>query len=211
MRPDGLIAELLLSPSERASADRAFRVSGPQRQAILDALSVVDGTLHAQGQPIKSAWRLSGVLSLLPGWEGLGRITTLHLRADPDWAPDFGSLGVMTSLRTLRLSLSRHPIPALPPGLRSLRLDLPGTLDLVHPTLEALHLYGAAQSTLPDWSALPRLERLSLERLDHLLRVDSLPLGLQRLELMDLPELQDLPELDGTLRLKILRCPKLLT
>lgn len=209
MRPGGLLGELLLTSSERASADRAFSVSGPQRQAVLDALSVVDGALHAQGHPIKSAWRLSGVLSLLPDWEGLGRIQTLHLRADPDWAPGFELLGAMTSLRTLRLSLSRHPIPVLPTGLRSLRLDLPGTLALVHPTLEALHLYGAAQSALPDWTDLPRLERLSLERLDHLVRVTSLPERLQRLELMDLPELRDLPELDGTLRLKILRCPKL--
>lgn len=207
MRPQGLAAELLLASSEQQSAAQAAALSPAQVAELLGHFSVAKGALRFAGGPLKSAWRLSGVLALMAGWPGLTQLKGLAMRADPDWAPDFGILAEMTSLRELRLSLSRHPIPPLPAGLLSLRVDLPGSLDLEHPKLRSLHLYGA-DCALPDWSGLPSLEQLVLERMD-IQRLRALPDGLRTLELAELPLLESLPPLGAQVQLRTLRCPRL--
>ena len=197
-----------MASSEQRSAALATQLSQAQTAGVLEDFSVQRGAVYFMDQSLKSSWRLSGVLLLMRAWPGLAQIERLAMRAEPDWAPDFGILAAMTSLVELRLSLSRHPIPVLPPGLRALRLDLPGDLDLAHATLESLHLYGAAQRALPDWSLLPLLERLTLEYMDAV-AIDRLPARLSHLVLLELPELTQLPTLGSGVQLRRLRCPKL--
>ena len=195
-----------MAPSEQASAALADSLTDREGAQVLQDFSVQKGSLHFSGAPLKSAWRLSGVLALMGTWPELRQMERLAMRAEPDWAPDFGILGAMTSLVELRLSLSRHPIPPLPAGLRSLRLDLPGDLDLDHPALHSLHVYGADHGTVGAW-ALPALEELRLEQCRFLHSVETLPLGLQRLSLVELPLLRELPVLPERLTLHTVRCP----
>lgn len=210
MRPQGLLAELLMASSEQSSAALARSLSGEQGAEVLRAFSLEQGALRFMGEPLKSSWRLSGVLLLMRSWPGLAQIQRLAMRAEPDWAPDFGILAAMTSLVDLRLSLSRRGVPPLPPSLRSLRLDLPGDLELAHPALQTLHLYGADHSVLSAWR-LPNLQELCLEQLRFLKSVETLPASLRRLRLVDLPQLGSLPELPKELSLQTVRCPLLQT
>ncbi|MFT5585750.1 MAG: hypothetical protein ACI9VR_003343 [Cognaticolwellia sp.] len=197
-----------MASSERASAALALSLTAAQSAQVLQDFSVQRGAVHFMDKPLKSSWRLSGVLMLTRDWPGLAQIESLAMRAEPGWAPDFGILAAMTSLTELRLSLSRHPIPGLPTGLRTLRLDLPGDLDLAHPALERLHIYGAAPLDLPDWTLLPLLERLTLERMDSV-AIDRLPARLVHLDLLEMPDLMVIPDLGSGVHLRTLRCPKL--
>lgn len=197
-----------MASSEQASAALAASLTPEQRQVVLGEFSVEQGALLFLGQALKSSWRLSGVLGLMRSWPPLEQLESLAMRAELGWAPDFAVLDAMTSLVDLRLSLSRHPIPPLPPSLRSLRLDLPGDLALQHPLLDTLHVYGAAHATLGAWS-LPVLKELRLEQCRSLHSVESLPQDLERLSLVDLPELRSLPVLPSSLKVRTVRCPLL--